>query len=143
VLERVDHVGYLVRHLDHAILAFQSALGLSHVRRFERAQFCLLGAYLGNGPDPIELFTFTDGALLEARLGPLDANLDHVAYAVDDIDAAANQLIASGARFTGPDEREELMRPYELSGIRHLWTVPATTWGLRIQLVERSSARPT
>ena len=79
MLETVDHVGYLVRDLDSAAATMCKTFGFTVFRRFERPQFILLGVYLGVTEPGIELFTLTDSALVERRLGGADALLDHTA----------------------------------------------------------------
>jgi hypothetical protein len=56
---------------------------------------------------------------------------------VADIDAVAAAMGAAGVRFTTPDRRESLSEPVELGGIRHLWTVPDTSCGQSLQLLQR------
>jgi hypothetical protein len=63
--------------------------------------------------------------------------LDHVAYAVSDIDRSARELSAAGVRFSGPDLRGELREPVDLGGVRYLWTIPQTSCGGSIQLLQR------
>jgi catechol 2,3-dioxygenase-like lactoylglutathione lyase family enzyme len=133
----LDHVGYLVGDLDAAVAEFVSVLGLAVVRRFERPEFSVRGVYLGPGEGSVELFTFTDEALLAERLGQARVLLDHVAYAVSDIDAVAARMSAAGVRFAGPDLRGELHEPVDLGGVRHLWTVPESSGGAAIQLLQR------
>ncbi len=137
MLGDIDHVGYLARDLDQAIEQFTERLGLPVVRRFERPQFNLLGAYLGTGGGSVEVFAFTDPGLSEQRLGGAEVLLDHLAYAVTDIEAISARMRRAGVRFSGPDLRGELHEPVELGGVRHLWTVPETSWGSSLQLLER------
>ena len=139
MLGTLDHVGYLARDLTAAIADFSARLGLEVVRRFERPQYSLVGAYMGAGTGETELFTFTDAELLATRLQGADVRLDHVAYAVADIDATARTLQAAGVRFAGPDLRGELLEPVDLGGVRHLWTVPETSCGQCLQLLQHES----
>jgi catechol 2,3-dioxygenase-like lactoylglutathione lyase family enzyme len=137
MLGPVDHVGYLARDLDAAVGGLVDTLELPVVRRFERPQFALLGVYLGPGEGSIEIFTFTDSELLDDRLRGSRLLLDHVAYAVADIDAVAARMRAAGVRFAGPDLRGELEEPVDLGGVRHLWTIPETACGQSLQLMQR------
>ena len=138
VLQRLDHVGYLARDVEAEIERF-AGLGLPVVRRIELPQYALRGAFLGAGTGEIEVFTFTDGALLEARLGGRDVVIDHVAYAVGDVRASGASLAAEGVRFAGPDGRGEVSpaEPVELGGVLHLWTLPDTAGGHALQLLQR------
>lgn len=137
MLGPVDHVGYLARDLEVAVRELVALLGVPVVRHFARPQFSLVGAYLGPGTGTIEVFTFTDPELLTARLGDARIQLDHVAFEVDDIDTTAAVLRRSGARFAGPDRRTETLEPIDLSGVLNLWSLPETTNGQAIQLLQR------
>jgi len=125
----IDHVGWLVRDLDAGVARVTQAVGAEVDRTVDRPQWSLFGYYVGT----LEVFTFTDPELLDERLGGADTNakLDHVAYAVADIDAAMKRL--PGARFSGPDLREEAREPFDLGNARHIWTVVD---GLGLQLIE-------
>jgi catechol 2,3-dioxygenase-like lactoylglutathione lyase family enzyme len=138
MLGAVDHVGYLVRDLDAAVAEFSERFGLELVRPVVLPQFSILGQYLGQGSGSVELFTITDEALLAERLGGERIVLDHAAYEVADIDAVAAAWHERGVRFSGPDRRAEVREPILLGGgVRHLWTVPETSCGQSIQLLQR------
>jgi catechol 2,3-dioxygenase-like lactoylglutathione lyase family enzyme len=123
----IDHVGWLVRDLDAGVALVSKTFGAQVERTVERPQWSLYGYYIG----AIEVFTFTDPQLLDERLEGADAKLDHVAHAVDDLEAAMAQL--PGARFSGPDLRGETNEPFDLGAARHIWTVVD---GLGLQLIE-------
>jgi catechol 2,3-dioxygenase-like lactoylglutathione lyase family enzyme len=138
LLGAVDRVGYLAADLDRAVADFVELFAIPVVRRFERSEYSLVGAYLGHGHGNIEVFSFSDSQPVERRLNGTHLALDHVAYEVADIDASAATMRAAGARFCGPDFREELFEPVELSRVLHLWTIPETTHGQSIQLLQRT-----
>jgi catechol 2,3-dioxygenase-like lactoylglutathione lyase family enzyme len=133
----VDHVGYLARDLEEAVAEVAALLGVEITRRFERPEFSVVGVYLGSGEGSIEVFSFTEPELQSQRLRGERLLLDHVAYAVKDIDAVAAAMRHSGVRFSGPDLRGELEEPVALGGARHLWTIPQTSLGQSIQLLQR------
>jgi len=136
-LGKLDHVGYLVADLDAAVAEFQQRFDLQLVRPVILPQFSILGHYLGTGTGNIELFTITDEEVLADRLGAERILLDHVGFEVEDIVTKAAELAGAGVRFSGPDRREEVTEPIELGGIRHLWTVPETSAGQSLQLLQR------
>ncbi len=139
VLGPLDHVGYLVLDLDAALAEWKQRFALEIVRPVELPQYSILGHYLGQGSGSVELFTITDERLLEERLGGHSILLDHAAYEVGDLDAVAAAMHERGVRFTGPDRREEVREPIVLGGgVRHLWTVPDTSCGQSLQLLQRS-----
>jgi catechol 2,3-dioxygenase-like lactoylglutathione lyase family enzyme len=137
VLGALDHVGYLVRDLKAAVDEWTERFALEVVRPVELPQYSILGQYLGEGTGSVELFTITDARLLEERLGKHAILLDHAAYEVADINAVATALHERNVRFCGPDRRDEIREPLVLGGVRHLWTVPHTSGGQSLQLLQR------
>jgi catechol 2,3-dioxygenase-like lactoylglutathione lyase family enzyme len=131
-----DHVGYLVRDLEAAIAESQEVLGLPLARTIELPQFAITGAFFGEGSGPLEIFTIANEELLGPRLDGAERRIDHVAFRVSDLDALAATLRAAGARFSGPDRVGELSEPLVLGGARQLWTLPESTAGLAVQLIE-------
>jgi catechol 2,3-dioxygenase-like lactoylglutathione lyase family enzyme len=124
----IDHVGYLVRDLDRGLELARSLTGGDVDREVDRPQWSLFGYYVGQ----VEVFTFRDPELLDARLGRgVDTALDHIAYAVDDIRAAMARFPA--ARWSGPDLRDEATEPFDLGTALHSWTVVD---GLGLQLLQ-------
>ena len=87
--------------------------------------------FLGEGSGTLELFSFTDPEILEPRLDGAERRLDHVAFRVDDIEAVAATLRAAGARFCGPDRREEVFEPIPTGPARALWSLPRDDDGPR------------
>ena len=127
----IDHIGYLVRDLDAGVELVRRVFGAEIDREVDRPQWSLYGYYVG----AVEVFTFTEPQLLDDRLAGGDAQLDHVAHAVDDI--AAAMALHPGARWTGPDLRGTITEPFDLGAAKHAWTVVG---GLGLQLIEY--ARP-
>ena len=126
----IDHVGYLVRDLDAGLALVQRAFGGEVGRTVDRPQWSLFGHYVG----AVEVFTCRGEQLLDERLGGAGAQLDHLAHAVTDIRAAMARL--PGARWSGPDLREEATEPFDLDGTLHAWTVVD---GLGLQLIQYPS----
>ena len=124
----IDHVGYLVRDLDRGLELARRLTGGDVDREVDRPQWSLFGYYVGQ----VEVFTFRDPELLDARIGAdVDAKLDHLAYAVDDLRAAMARFPA--ARWSGPDLRDEATEPFDLISALHIWAVVD---GLGLQLLQ-------
>jgi methylmalonyl-CoA/ethylmalonyl-CoA epimerase len=132
----LDHVGLLVRDLDAAVADAQERFGLAFARSAPLEQFAIRAAFLGEGRGTLEVFTFDDPDILEPRLAGADRRLDHVAFRVEDIDSVAATLRATGVRFSGPDRREEISEPIMTGPARALWTIPESSAGLAIQLIQ-------
>ncbi len=138
MLGRFDHVGMIVSDLELATAQARETFGLEVARTGPIAQFDIDAVFLGEGFGTLELFLFTDLQLQASRLEGASSRLDHVAFEVDDIDATAAMLRATGVRFVGPDRRAELAEPFEIGTSRMLWTLPETSAGLALQLIERA-----
>jgi catechol 2,3-dioxygenase-like lactoylglutathione lyase family enzyme len=137
MLGKLDHVGYLVRDLDSTVEEFVTRFGLPVARYLELPQFSILAKFLGPDSGSIELFTFTDPELLDQRLAGAGVRFDHAAPEVTDIKAAMAHMRLAGVRFSGPDRREEVDEPFLLGGALHLWTIPESSGGLSIQMLQR------
>jgi catechol 2,3-dioxygenase-like lactoylglutathione lyase family enzyme len=133
-----DHVGMIVHDLDFAVSHARESFGLEVARTGAIAQFDIDAVFLGEGFGTLELFTFTDPELTSSRLEGATQRLDHIAFAVEDLDSLAVALRATGVRFTGPNRRDELTEPFVIGSVRNLWTRPETSAGLALQLIERS-----
>ena len=132
---RFDHVGVLVADLEAAKAFARDVLDLGDpAAEFEAPEHGLAGAFFGLGEGRLELFTLeTAGDRLPAGQ---TAAIDHVAVKVDDLDAEQERLGAKGVAFSGPATPAPVDEPIELRGSRHLWTVPETSGGYMLQLIE-------
>jgi catechol 2,3-dioxygenase-like lactoylglutathione lyase family enzyme len=133
---RIDHVGLLVGDLEAGKALARDVLGLGDAAaEFQAAEHGLAGAFFGMGDARLEVFTI-DGAPAERLAAGAAGALDHIAVQVDDLDAERERLAGHGVRFTGPSTPEHIDEPVVLRGSRHLWTDPATSGGIRIQLIQ-------
>ncbi len=137
MLGPVNHVGYLTDDLAAAIAELTRLFSMPVARPVDLPQYSLTGVFLGEGTGTVEIFTFTDPALLEQRLPHPGIAFDHAAHEVSDIDTVAAALSAAGVRFSGPDRREQVTEPIVLGGIRHLWTMPDSCAGQSLQIMQR------
>jgi methylmalonyl-CoA/ethylmalonyl-CoA epimerase len=98
LLERIHHVAYAVADLDSAVSALSERWGMRVDAREVLEDQGVEVAALAVGSGQIELITplAPDGAVARflERRGP---GLHHVAFAVEDLEAALNQLRADGA----------------------------------------------
>jgi methylmalonyl-CoA epimerase len=104
VLGRIDHVGVAVEDIDGALALYRDTLGMPLVHREVVEAQGVDAALLDVGDGHVELLQplgpDTPVGKFLARNGP---GLHHVAYAVDDIDAALASLTQAGVRLI--DER--------------------------------------
>lgn len=129
---RIHHVGVLVEDFEAGKTFARDVLGLGEPQADFRAdEIGLAGAFYGMGEGLLEIFTIAEG---RSPGGP--GAIDHIAVTVDDLDAEQERLAAQGVRFTGPTTADHIDTPVELRGNRHLWTDPATSGGVRYQLIQ-------
>ena len=122
---RIDHVGVAVEDLDAALQTYGDALGVALEHREVVEEQGVDAALLGVGEGHVELLAplgpETPVGRYLAKRGP---GLHHVAYAVDDIDAALESLRAAGMRLideqprTGiRNSRVAFLHPAALGGV--------------------------
>ena len=100
-LKSVDHVGIVVRDIDRSAAWYERHLGFRRV--YEYGFPGVKAMFIANGDIRLELFE-TQGALPmapERSAAPTNlkiGGINHVALAVDDLDAAVEELKAGGVR---------------------------------------------
>jgi methylmalonyl-CoA/ethylmalonyl-CoA epimerase len=131
VFGRIDHVGVAVEDIDAALPLYRDALGLPLAHRETVEEQGVEAALLDVGDGHIELIAplgpETGVAKFLAKRGP---GLHHVAYAVDDIDAALEAVREAGLRLI--DERPRV-------GIRNsrvAFVHPSATGGVLTEIVQ-------
>ncbi len=122
---RIDHVGVAVEDIDAAVALYRDSLGLLLEHREVVEEQGVDAALLAVGDGHVELLAPLGPDTAVGRyLAKRGAGLHHVAYAVDDIDAALESLRAAGARLideqprTGiRDSRVAFLHPGALGGV--------------------------
>ena len=128
---RIDHVGVAVEDIDAALALYRDALGLPLAHRETVEEQGVDAALLGVGEGHLELLAplgpETPVGRYVAKRGP---GLHHVAYAVDDVDAALDALRAAGLRLI--DERART----GIRGSRVAFVHPGAVGGVLTEIVE-------
>jgi methylmalonyl-CoA epimerase len=137
MLSVIDHVGVAVENIDSALALYRDTLGMPLVHRETVAEQGVDAALLDVGDGHVELLEplgpeTAVGKYLTSR-GP---GLHHVAYRVQDIERALQQLDESGLRLI--DERPRV----GIRGSRVAFVHPASTGGVLTEIVEPSADRP-
>jgi len=129
----IDHTGVAVADLEASIGFYRDVLGMPLVHRETIASQGVEAALLDVGDSHVELIAplgpDTGVARFLQQRGP---GLHHVAYRVDDIDAALASLSAAGVRLI--DERPRT----GIRGSRVAFLHPSATGGVLTELVEPS-----
>lgn len=99
MLKKIDHIGIAVNSLDEAVPFYQANLGMAFLRVEEVAEQKVKVAFLQVGASKIELLEPTSEDSAVARFlvknGP---GIHHIAYEVEDIEAAIEKLVLGGVR---------------------------------------------
>jgi methylmalonyl-CoA/ethylmalonyl-CoA epimerase len=131
MLGRIDHVGVAVEDIDAALSLYRDVLGMPLVHRETVAEQGVEAVLLDVGESHVELLAplgpETPVGRFLAKQGP---GLHHVAYGVEDIDAALDTLKAAGVRLI--DERPRI----GIRGSRVAFVHPASTGGVLTEIVQ-------
>jgi methylmalonyl-CoA epimerase len=137
VFGRIDHIGVAVADLDAAIALHEQTYGMPVVHRETVVEQGVEAALLDVGDGHVELMApLADdtpvGRFLERR-GP---GLHHVAYAVDDVEAALRALRERGLQLIDETPRTGIR------GTRVAFVHPAATGGVLTEIVQASGDHP-
>ena len=134
VFARIDHVGIAVADLDAALALHEREYGMPLVHRETVASQGVEAVLLDVGESHVELLAplgeDTPVGRFLAKRGP---GLHHVAYGVEDIEAALARLRAQGIRLIDEAPRTGIR------GSRVAFLHPAATGGVLTELVEPSA----
>ncbi|MPN61467.1 hypothetical protein SDC9_209204 [bioreactor metagenome] len=132
MVKKVDHIGIAVSNLDEAVKLYSDVLGLElHGTEVVEEQKVKV-AFLPVGDTEVELLESTapDGPIakfIEAK----GQGIQHIAFRVDDIEAALAEMKEKGLRLI--DEKPR----YGAGGARIAFLHPKSTSGVLIELCER------
>ncbi|MGA2545378.1 MAG: methylmalonyl-CoA epimerase [Rectinemataceae bacterium] len=131
---KLDHVGIAVDNLDEALKLYTGLLGLELKGTEVVEEQKVKTAFLPLGDTELELLESTDP---EGPIGKFIANrgsgVQHLAFRVDDIDAALAELKTAGMRLI-----DEVPR-YGAGGGRIAFLHPKSTKGVLVELCERKA----
>ncbi len=99
MLTKINHIGVAVFSLDESLPFYRDRLGMAFMGIEEVAEQKVRVAMLGIGESKIELLEPTAGDSPVARF--LEKNgpgIHHLAYEVEDVEAAIAKMLADGAR---------------------------------------------
>ena len=132
-LEKIAHIGIAVEKIDAALPVWEGVLGLPLHGTEEVVEQKVRTAFLPVGDSEIELLESTDP---EGPIGKFIAakgqGVQHIAFRVDNIDAALAELKAKGVRLIDETPR------YGAGGARIAFLHPKSTGGVLIEISERS-----
>jgi methylmalonyl-CoA epimerase len=132
VARGIHHVGVAVTDLDEALLTYARLFGATLEHRSSVAEQGVEAAAVLVGADRLELLAPTEddtpvGRFLASR-GP---GLHHVAYDVEDVPAALEDLVAAGAQLVDEHPRNGLF------GLQVAFVHPDAVHGVLSEVVSR------
>lgn len=131
-LEKLDHIGIAVEKLDDSLAIWEGTLGLVLHGTEEVVEQKVRTAFLPLGESEIELLESTDAEGPIAKfIAAKGQGIQHLAFRVDNIEAALEELKAKGVRLI--DEKPR----YGAGGARIAFLHPKSTGGVLIELCER------
>ena len=128
---RIDHIGVAVEDMEAAIALYEESFGMELGLRETVEEQGVDAALMNVGESHVELMAPTGpdtpvGKFLAKR----GAGLHHVAYAVDDIDAALERIAASGIELIDTKARPGI------GGSRVAFLQPRSTGRVLTEIVE-------
>jgi methylmalonyl-CoA/ethylmalonyl-CoA epimerase len=137
MLQQLDHVGVAVEDIDVALGLYTGPLAMPLQHREVVAEQGVDAALLGVGAGHVELLAPLGadtpvGKYLDRR-GP---GLHHVAYAVEDIDAALEQMRSAGLRLIDETPRVGIRNS------RVAFVHPGATGGVLTEIVQPAGDNP-
>jgi methylmalonyl-CoA/ethylmalonyl-CoA epimerase len=128
---RIDHVGVAVENLDEAIDLYETSFQMALTHRETVESQGVEAVLLDVGDGHVELLRplgpETAVGKFLARKGP---GLHHVAYAVEDIDATLEKIVAAGLELIDAEAR------VGIRGSRVAFLHPRSTAGVLTEIVE-------
>ncbi|RJK98168.1 methylmalonyl-CoA epimerase [Vallicoccus soli] len=137
LLSRIDHVGVAVRDLDAAVAFYETTFGMRKVHEEVNEEQGVREAMMavGDGPDRVQLLApVSDASPIARFLERSGEGVQQVAYAVDDVRAAADDLRAKGLRLLYDEPRRGT------AGSQVNFVHPKDAGGVLVELVQ--AARP-
>ncbi|KGG80620.1 methylmalonyl-CoA epimerase [Caloranaerobacter azorensis H53214] len=132
MVKKVDHIGIAVKNLEETLKFYKEVLGLelNGIEIVEEQKVKV--AFLPIGDTEIELLESTD------KEGPIakyiekkGEGIQHIAYRVDDIEKAIEEMKSKGIRMI--DEKPR----YGAGGAKIAFLHPKSTYGVLIELCQR------
>ncbi len=131
MFDLIDHVGLVVSDLDAAIAQYERGFAMVVSHRETLAEQGVEAVLLDVGPSHIELLApMSDDTAVGRFLVRRGPGLHHVAYRVEDVDAALAQLKADGVELIDAEPRGGIR------GSRIAFIHPRSTGGVLTEIVQ-------
>ncbi len=131
-ISRVDHIGIAVKSIEESLAFYQGALGIKCTGTEEVVDQKVITAFLPVGDTEVELLQSTsDEGTIAKFIEKKGEGLHHIAFRVDDIEKALEELKAKGIRLI--DETPRL----GAGGAKIAFIHPKATNGVLVEISQR------
>lgn len=132
MVTKIDHIGIAVKNLDEALKFYEEVLGIKCVGTEVVEEQKVKTAFLPIGDTEVELLEATDDDSPIAKfIEKRGEGIQHIAYRVDDIEKALEEVKAKGIRLIDEKPRKGA------GGAKIAFLHPKSTYGVLIELCER------
>lgn len=133
MIKKVDHIGIAVKDLDETLKFYEDVLGIKAQGNEVIEEQKVRVAFLPIGDTEIELLESTEeNGPVSKFIEKKGEGIQHIAYKVDDIDKAVEEMKSKGIRMI--DEKPR----YGAGGAKIAFLHPKSTFGVLIELCERN-----
>ncbi|MBE6082249.1 MULTISPECIES: methylmalonyl-CoA epimerase [Tissierellales] len=133
MIKKVDHIGIAVKDLDETLKFYENVLGIKAQGNEVIEEQKVRVAFLPIGDTEIELLESTEeNGPISKFIEKKGEGIQHIAYKVDDIDKAIEEMKSKGIRMI--DEKPR----YGAGGAKIAFLHPKSTFGVLIELCERN-----
>lgn len=133
MIKKVDHIGIAVKDLDETLKFYENVLGIKAQGNEIIEEQKVRVAFLPIGDTEIELLESTEeNGPISKFIEKKGEGIQHIAYKVDDIDKAIEEMKSKGIRMI--DEKSR----YGAGGAKIAFLHPKSTFGVLIELCERN-----
>lgn len=132
MVKKIDHIGIAVKNLDETLNFYENILGLKSAGTETVEEQKVKVAFLPIGDTEVELLESTEEDGPIARyIAKNGEGVQHIAYKVDDIEKAIEEMKENGIRMI--DEKAR----YGAGGAKIAFCHPKSTYGVLIELCQR------
>ncbi len=132
MIKKIDHIGIAVKDMDAALKFYEDVLGMKAEGTEVVEEQKVKTAFIPTGESEVELLESTspDGPIAK-YIEKKGEGIQHIAYRVDDIEKALEELKAKGVKLIDEKPRRGA------GGAKIAFLHPKATFGTLVELCER------
>ncbi|NYB73952.1 methylmalonyl-CoA epimerase [Sedimentibacter hydroxybenzoicus DSM 7310] len=132
MVKKIDHIGIAVNSIEQALNFYEGVLGLKAAGTEVVEEQKVKVAFLPTGDSEVELLEATsEDSPVAKYIAKNGEGIQHIAYRVDDIEKAIEEMKARGMRMIDETPR------YGAGGAKIAFCHPKSTGGVLVELCQR------